>query len=186
MKSSNHILITGPESSGKSALARDLAWCTDGVMVREYAREYLSARGNKYDEKDLLHIWRGQYELENKLAGDHWLFCDTGPLVIKIWSEVKFQSVHPVIKRAAADLTSYTHIFLCTPDLPWQPDPLREAPDLNTRERLFQQYQEALLPYSNQLTIIQGQNRVAQALDILFKKNLKSQISNRQPLISNR
>ena len=35
------------------------------------------------------------------------------------------------------------HYFLCKPDIPWEPDPLRENPE--DRERLFKLYERGLL-----------------------------------------
>ncbi|MCB0706487.1 MAG: ATP-binding protein, partial [Saprospiraceae bacterium] len=47
------ILITGPESSGKTTLARSLAEAQDEPWVPEYAREYLEKYGPDYTLNDL-------------------------------------------------------------------------------------------------------------------------------------
>ena len=36
------IAVTGPESSGKSTLSSSLASLVNGVLIPEYAREYLT------------------------------------------------------------------------------------------------------------------------------------------------
>lgn len=137
------LLITGPESSGKTVLAERLSAQLDAVLVAEYAREYLGQKGANYEEADLLAIWRGQKAAEERYRHASCLVCDTGPLVMAIWSEVKYGRVHPEIAAAAAAL-DYDLILLCAPDLAWEPDPLREAPDAQQRWQLFKRYQNHL------------------------------------------
>lgn len=135
------ILITGPESTGKSALAAQLAELYDCPWVPEYARSFLPQLGRPYEEEDLLSMLKGQLLQEYELADPQrsYLFCDTGPEVITIWSEVKFGQVHPLITQAMEGQV-YDFRFICYPDLPWEEDPLREAPDAEERLVLFDRY----------------------------------------------
>ena len=135
------ILITGPESTGKSALAARLAQFYDCPWVPEYARSFLPKLGRPYEEEDLLSILKGQLLQEYQLADPQrpYLFCDTGPEVIAIWSEVKYGQVHPMIEQAMQG-QSYDLRLICYPDLPWEDDPLREAPDATERLALFERY----------------------------------------------
>ncbi|MEO0733668.1 MAG: ATP-binding protein [Bacteroidota bacterium] len=153
------IRITGPESSGKTTLARALAAELNGVYVAEAAREYLNARGGVYTEADLPLIWQAQSAAEDaaRSSGAQYIVCDTGPEVIYVWAEVKYGRVPPQVARAVVE-RRYDMTLLCKPDLPWAPDPLREAPDLAQRAALFQRYAE-LLPGA---TIISGEDRLRQ------------------------
>ena len=54
------ITIVGPESSGKTTLASQLAAEFGCPWVPEYAREYLEGRGGYYNEADLEVIAEGQ------------------------------------------------------------------------------------------------------------------------------
>lgn len=54
------ITVVGPESSGKTTLARELAHNLGCPWVPEYARAYLSELGRTYHEQDLLKIAEGQ------------------------------------------------------------------------------------------------------------------------------
>ena len=56
------ITIVGPESSGKTTLARELASFYDAPWVAEYARKYLEGLGRPYEENDLMRIAEGQLE----------------------------------------------------------------------------------------------------------------------------
>ena len=157
------LLLTGPESSGKSTLARELAWALDGIYVAEAARDYLGARGGKYTEADLPEIWTRQKEAEDaaRASSASFVLCDTGPEVIRVWAEVKFGRC-PASVREATQHRRYDLILLCRPDLPWAPDPLREAPDRGVREELFERYRAVLA--GGKVVEISGTARLNQAL----------------------
>ena len=144
------VSITGPESTGKSKLAAWLADAFQTLWVPEYAREYLEKNGPHYTLEDVVAIARGQLERENNLArqAKNVLFCDTDLLVTKIWCEVVFGICPDWIKQQF-QTHHYDLYLLCYPDLPWEPDPLRENPD--NREELFFLYRKVLeengMPY---------------------------------------
>ena len=58
-------------------------------------------------------------------------------------------------------------IFLCKPDIPWEPDPLRE--DENRRKFLFNLYQEELFLEDEDFIILEGnkENRFKKALEFV-------------------
>lgn len=140
------IVITGPESSGKTTLTQQLAQHYRTQWVTECARRYLEQLNRPYIQEDLLAIAREQAAMEDRknLDAAQYLFCDTGLEVIKIWSLFKYGEVDQRID----DLLfrrSYDFYLLCTPDLEWAPDPLRETPEPADRWRLFELYQQELL-----------------------------------------
>lgn len=124
------VSLTGPEASGKSTLAAQLAAHYGTRFVPEYARQYLTDDGPAYTLADIEQIARGQLLAEDQLAAQarELLFCDTDLLVIKIWAENAFGSC-PAWVLAELDRPRYALTLLLAPDLPWQPDPLREHPD---------------------------------------------------------
>ncbi len=169
------IAITGPESTGKSMLAAQLAVCYKTFWVPEYAREYLENLGHSYQESDILAIAKGQ--MKNEQSGmkkaNNILFCDTEPIVTKIWSEVKFQHCHPWILRAVRE-NPYDLYLLCNIDLPWEYDPLRECPD--RRQFLFDLFVHELESTARPYRIISGtgihrMNNAMNAIDQLFHAN---------------
>ncbi|MFZ2899720.1 MAG: ATP-binding protein [Saprospiraceae bacterium] len=137
------IAITGPESVGKTTLAQALAAGFGTIWVPEYAREYLEHLGRPYVFEDLEVIARGQREMEERYArlADRYLFCDTDLLVIKIWSEYKYQQTAPFVLESLYK-HPYDLFVLCGTDVPWEYDPLRENP--GEREELYQLYLEEL------------------------------------------
>ncbi len=149
------IAITGPESSGKTTLARQLAAFFDVPCVPEYARIYLNLLRRPYYAEDLLHIAHGQKTWEDVLAclQPAFLVCDTDALVLKIWAEYKY-GVCPVPILQWWKAQPYDLHLLCKPDMPWQYDPLREHP--HQREALYNSYLEALEREGVPYAIMQG------------------------------
>ena len=81
------IAILGPESTGKSELAKALATYYKGEWVPEYAREYVEKLGRKYNYDDVCHIAATQLKeidlFENKTQSD-FVFFDTELIITKI------------------------------------------------------------------------------------------------------
>lgn len=156
--------MTGAESSGKTTLAQALAAHYGTVWVHEAARSYLDARAGLgaaagYVEEDLLEIARLQVRIEEACAamvppeGPQLLICDTDLLTIRIWGEVKFGRSHPWVVEGT-EQRPYHLWLLCRPDMPWEPDPLREDP--HGRDRLFALYERMLQQLGRPYVIVSG------------------------------
>lgn len=150
-------------------MARHLAWALDGLYVAEAARDYLTARKGEYTAADLPVIWRQQQlaELTARRKNASFVVCDTGPEVIKIWEEVKYGKASPEVTAGFLD-HSYDLTLLCHPDLPWEPDPLREAPEQQMRAKLLARYQEMLA--EREAFHVKGKARLDQALRAIAEK----------------
>ena len=149
------ISITGPESTGKSELAKQLADYYNTVWVPEVAREYLINLGRAYRFEDIIEIARKQLEMENSVASkaSKFLFCDTDFLVTKIWSLYKYGKCDPWIEEMVLS-HRYDLYLLCSTDLPWEDDPLREHPQ--QREELFGIYLEEIIQLKVLFSIVSG------------------------------
>lgn len=167
------IVLTGPESSGKTSLAEALAKHYGAPAAPEYARTYLENLDRSYVEEDLLHIAQGQLAWEKEYAdkAGEWLIIDTSLVVLKIWSEYKYGRCHPFILENLHE-RRYDLFLLCRPDLPWSFDPLREHPD--KREELFSIYQRELTALGFPYEVISGhgEERVARALAAIARLEL--------------
>ena len=166
------IVITGPESSGKTTLAESLSEKINSKIVYEYAVEYLVKTNGNYEFRDLLKIAKGQV-LKEALAVSYnkidFLLCDTDLITIKIWSKVKYNRVSRKLLQIIKD-RHYHHYLLCSPDIPWTYAQFRENP--NDREELFELYVKELKKYNKKYTIISGSkdNRIKTAMQAI--KNL--------------
>jgi len=174
------IVVIGPESTGKSSLCEQLADHYQTLWCPEYARTFLQKNGLTYNYDDLLQIAKGQLALEDQHArqlteqpaAHPYLFIDTDMLVMKVWCEFVFGKCHPFILDQIVT-RQYDLYLLCNTDIPWAPDPMREYPDLETRERLFQMYKDILVNQSTPWIIVSGtrENRLLEA-EAAIKKYL--------------
>lgn len=150
------IVVTGPESSGKTTLAESIGGELNVPVVPEIARAYLTDL--HYQPSDLLEIARRQLQAEKQ-----GVVCDTDLQVIAIWWAERFGPVPQALGRMRTGLDDRAYL-LCRPDLPWEVDPLRENPD--DRGRLFELYKRDLddrqLRYAE--VFGDGPDRVARAL----------------------
>lgn len=166
------LVITGPESCGKTTLAGGLCAAWPGACVQEIAREYLGALARPYRETDLLAIAKAQLNLEDDMAsrpGQKHIVCDTDLITLRIWSDEKYGRCDAWI-AAQTEQRPYDHWFLCSPEgMAWEPDPLRENP--GDRERLFQRHIALLDSLGKPYTVLLGdrQARLDLALAIARK-----------------
>jgi NadR type nicotinamide-nucleotide adenylyltransferase len=162
------IAVTGPESTGKSTLASELATHYHTDWVPEYARDYLNKIDHPYTFDDVEKIAAGQIAREDKLASNpnKYLFCDTELIVIKIWMEYKYHKVPGWILQEIKS-RQYDILFLCDIDIPWEPDPLRENPDL--RRFFLDWFIKELTLYKKRFVIISGDQklRIGNAVKII-------------------
>lgn len=164
------VVVTGPESCGKTTLARQLANRWEAPLVNEAARSYLQNK-DSYQESDLLEIAKLQNAMEQKktVLSAEKLVCDTDLIVILIWSEFKYGSCDPWIRETLENCFNQKsfnrHYILCDPKIPWQKDRLRENP--HNRDELFDMYIKKLTDYKLDYSVVSGgpQERLQQTLD---------------------
>lgn len=137
--------IIGPESTGKSTLAQYLATRYEGLFVAEHARVYLEDRARErgsayaYAREDVLRIAQYQVEQLRELSEQEGVaFFDTELIITKVWLEHKYGDCPAFVEEALHQYPMDVYL-LCYPDLAWEPDPVRENP--NIREYLFEWYE---------------------------------------------
>ena len=161
------IAITGPESTGKTTLAEQLATRTGYPLSSEFARDYIAGLERPYALSDLIQIAEGQLAEDHKASkGGEDLIADTELTTIKIWAEEKFSHC-PLIIDLAWEAQQFDHYFLCKPDFPWEPDPQRENP--GDRDRLFDLYRKYLDKKEVSYTVLEGnpESRLEFAIDLI-------------------
>lgn len=83
------------------------------------------------------------------------LFIDTDMYVMKVWSEYVFGKCELFILEEIAR-REYDLYLLCNPDLPWEPDVLREHPDEASRRELYRIYKNLMLHQGTPFVEITG------------------------------
>jgi NadR type nicotinamide-nucleotide adenylyltransferase len=169
----NRIAIVGPECTGKSTLAEQLAKHYHTCFVPEYAREYIDKLKRPYTLNDIVEISKGQIKLEDERAAkaNKILVCDTNLMVTKIWAEFKYKQCPAWIKENLAKRKYSLHL-LTDIDIPWEADPQREHPHL--RRELFEIYRSELIAEGVPYQLISGKpdmrlQQATTAINKLFK-----------------
>lgn len=165
------VVLYGPESTGKTTLARQLAQHYNTLWVPEYAREYLQDKWDRVKQtcapEDLLPIAEGQMRLENSLSDEasRLLICDTDLLETKVYSEAYYLGYcDPLLEKYALENT-YSLYFLTYIDTPWEKDDLRDKPA--EREWMFAYFKDTLEQYHRNFVILKGtrEQRLASAIN---------------------
>ena len=150
------LIITGPESTGKSTIAEYLSNALNIELIKEYSRFYLTEREGIYEFDDLQLMAQKAYSIIDEKK-DLNLILDTDILSYKIWSEVKYQKTSHWIDEKMSCL-SHNLYLLCYPDIQWVEDPLRESQ--HERHELFKKYEQKLIQYNASYFIICGSKKV--------------------------
>jgi nicotinamide riboside kinase len=153
------IALYGPESTGKTTLANQLADEFKTIWIPEFARDYLQDKWNSKEEictqDDLLPIAVGQTKLENEALQNatKFLFCDTNLMVTKVFSDLYYDSCHPILEEAAKK-HEYDLFFLTDIDVPWEKDDLRDKKE--DRENTLAIFEKALIDYKKPYIKLSG------------------------------
>jgi NadR type nicotinamide-nucleotide adenylyltransferase len=162
------IAITGPESTGKTSLAENLAKHFDTIYTFEFARHYLDEINRPYIFEDIEFMAKKQKEIEDEMLpkANKILFCDTDILVTKIWSEFVFNKCSPWIQKEFLS-NHYDLYLLCNIDIEWEYDPQREHP--HKRQELFNLYENTLEKHNFPYHIIHGEGnqRIENAIRVI-------------------
>lgn len=149
---SHHIVLTGVESTFKSALAKALGDYLALEVVDEYARTFLEELDDSIDMNDfpvdlldqisdgqlkLQHV-NGYYDPEKTSK-----IFDTDMLTLGVWSQDKFN----IFKQEYFSAPQHIIYLLCVPSNNFTPDPLRV--DGDRRSALHENYKKALESSSN-------------------------------------
>jgi len=167
-KDIKRILVTGPESAGKTELANYLGEYLNGRVVPEYARAYIKRLDRSYTFEDVVRIAERQVlDFHRVSRGDKVIIYDTWLIISKVWFEVVFNRYPGWIDRELQD-ASFDMVLVCAPDIPWEPDPVRENGG-EQREMLYRRYLDELDRLGWRYVIITGtgQERYEYALAIL-------------------
>jgi HTH-type transcriptional repressor of NAD biosynthesis genes len=185
------IAVVGPESTGKSVLAKNLAAHFDTVHVAEYARAMLGDYAanipgvelSKPELRDFSTIARGQKASEDALArqANRLLFCDTELLTTTYWARHFFGTCPHWIEKAAEE-RRYDLYMLLDPrgvEKFYAEDSLRFMPKLEDRVAMFDWWKAELTRRGLAYAVISGDNwreRFQQAVVAVYQ-NIPGMIS---------
>lgn len=135
------ICLYGPESTGKSTMARHLAAAYNTEFVPEVSKEITTS--NNFSVDDIIRIGHAQNErVKEKLkTANRILICDTDLITTEIYSR-KYLGVVPEVLFEMEHEITYDLYFLFDIDVPWVADGTRDLGD--QREEMMEIFEMEL------------------------------------------
>ena len=152
------LVLTGPESSGKSWLAAQLQAHFGGVLVDEYVRWFIEQNTRDTCLADIPHIARGQLQWEDEARArqPRLLLLDTHLLSNILWSRTLFGECPVWIEQALLTRQYDLHLLLSPDDVAWTDDGQRCQPELGQRRAFFEQTLAWLEHHRQPVQVLQG------------------------------
>ncbi len=134
------VVLTGPESSGKSFLAQRLQQRFGGLVVGEYVRHFIERERRDTCLADIPAIARGQLDWEDAARAREpaLLILDTHLLSNILWSRTLFGDCPAWLETELLARRYDLHLLLSPLGVDWQSDGQRCQPDLADRLRFHQ------------------------------------------------
>ena len=165
------ICFYGPESTGKSTLAKKMAAHYNTGFVPEAARDILIS--NDFGEKEIIAIGKLQHQyIQEKIkTANKLLFCDTDAITTQIYAQHYLGKVPQEIYELEK-LTTYNLYLLLDIDTPWIADPLRDQG--HRRTEMMRIFREELERRNIEYVLISGtyaerEKKVKEVIDGMWK-----------------
>ncbi|MBI3220304.1 MAG: AAA family ATPase [Bacteroidetes bacterium] len=135
------ICFYGPESTGKSSMAKRMAEIYQTEFVPEVAREIVDS--NDFTLNDIIRIGKAQTErvLQKAQTANRFLFCDTDLITTEVYCRHYLKEVPDALYELEKQI-QYDAYFLFEVDVPWVADGLRDLGD--RRKEMFDVFKSEL------------------------------------------
>jgi nicotinamide riboside kinase len=152
------VVLTGPESTGKSWLAAGLQQRFGGLRVDEYVRRFIELNPRDTCLVDIPAIARGQLQWEDQARAQQpsLLILDTHLLSNILWSQTLFGDCPGWLETELLARHYDLHLLLSPEQVDWTDDGQRCQPDLDERLAFYQSTQNWLENHHQRFLIIQG------------------------------
>jgi len=152
------LVLTGPESSGKSWLAARLHRAFGGLLVDEYVRDFIDSEQRDTCLADIPAIARGQLAREDaaRSRSPHLLILDTHLLSNILWSRTLFGACPAWLEEELLQRRYHQQLLLSPEGIDWQDDGQRCQPGLAERLRFHEECRHWLISRNQPFVEIRG------------------------------
>lgn len=167
------LVLTGPESSGKSWLSNEIHANFGGILVNEYVRHFIDSKARETRYDDIGSIAHGQltWEDEARAKQPSLLILDTHLLSNILWSRTLFGDCPKWIEQALLARHYDMHLLLSPENVAWHDDGQRCQPQLAERQAFFQASRQWLDQHRQPYQVLLGdwQQRQDAALEAVTR-----------------
>ncbi|MDX1958113.1 MAG: AAA family ATPase [Leptospiraceae bacterium] len=151
------VVITGPESVGKSTACKILAHEFGTISVPEYGRTFLENKNDELVYEDILEIGMGHKATEDTLSfyANKLLILDTDLIITKLYSKLYFQK-YPEWLDKEIQKRKYDLYLIFTDEVEWVSDSLRDFPE--NRKEFLNSVIEEIEKANGHYKLISGNN----------------------------
>ncbi|SEI50682.1 AAA family ATPase [Pseudomonas sp. NFR16] len=152
------LVLTGPESSGKSWLAAHIQAHFGGVRVDEYVRHFIDEQQRDPVYADIPAIAQGQLAWEDaaRAQSPTLLILDTHLLSNLLWSRTLFHDCPDWLEPALLERHYDLHLLLSPEGVEWISDGQRCQPLLSERQAFFDASRDWLERHGRRFEVIEG------------------------------
>lgn len=147
------VCLYGPESTGKSTLAKKLAAHFATEYVPEVAREIITSNEFTLDDIERIGYAQTSRVISKTRTANKILFCDTDVITTQIYSRHYLHAVPDILYSLEKEVR-YHQYFLFDVDVPWVADGLRDLGE--RRKEMFDVFRNELVTRNIRYTLVTG------------------------------
>lgn len=149
------VVVTGSECTGKTTLAQAIALRLCVPCLAEPSRAYAEARGGVLSAADVEPIARATITALGQGKGAGVVVCDTDLVSTMVYARAYYGSCPAWIEAECGERLGNLYL-LCSPDIPWVADGVRDRPLASERAAMHEAFALALRDLGARTVLVEG------------------------------